>query len=318
MAEFPALPLFTDAYLGDTVHLTTIEHGAYLLLLMCMWRSNGTLPNNDKLLARYSKLSPSQWKRIKPILWPLFDVSNEGITQGRLSDELDYVKANSKKQSDRAKTRWNKQKGKSESIPVKQDGMQLLNDDDPNLLNFNDMEHTNASERQCHGNAPHPTHTPPTTYEGSISVTTESCPKSEPTPPKGGDINLFQKEFVEIWKAYPRKVKKEAALKAYIKARKQFDYNYICKPLRRFINATIAEGDPKSMVHLSTYLNEKRFDPDEDQEAAVTGRTPQRKTNGKSHNNRQQFDEAHREYARRIGSGEIDTGPDESDPFAGM
>ena len=43
MAEFPALPLWTDAYLGDTTHLTTIEHGAYLLLLMTAWRTADAL-----------------------------------------------------------------------------------------------------------------------------------------------------------------------------------------------------------------------------------------------------------------------------------
>lgn len=32
MAEFPALPLWTDAYIGDTAHLTNEEHGVYLRL----------------------------------------------------------------------------------------------------------------------------------------------------------------------------------------------------------------------------------------------------------------------------------------------
>lgn len=42
----------------------------------------------------------------------------------------------------------------------------------------------------------------------------------------------------------------------------------------------------------------------------------QQKSNGVK-NDRTQFDIAHREYARRIGSGEIHRGPDPSDPFAG-
>lgn len=107
MAEFPALPLWTDAYLGDTTHLTTIEHGAYLLLLMVAWRSkDGLLPNDDKLLARYSKLTTGQWKRIRPILEPFFSISSDGWRQGRLTDELMAVRQFSKSQSNNAKARW--------------------------------------------------------------------------------------------------------------------------------------------------------------------------------------------------------------------
>jgi hypothetical protein len=44
MAEFPALPLWTDAYLGDTRHLSQSEHGAYLLLLITAWRTPNCSP----------------------------------------------------------------------------------------------------------------------------------------------------------------------------------------------------------------------------------------------------------------------------------
>ena len=97
MAEHPFMPVATDAYLSDTTHLSTIEHGAYFLLLMCMWRSGGSLPDNDKLLARYTKLTAGQWRRIKPILMSFFTVKNgqimQGhlIMQGRLTDELNAV-----------------------------------------------------------------------------------------------------------------------------------------------------------------------------------------------------------------------------------
>ena len=62
MAEFPHLPLFTDAYLADTRHLTTEEHGAYLLLMMEAWRRpECSLPDDDRLLARLCGLSIERW-----------------------------------------------------------------------------------------------------------------------------------------------------------------------------------------------------------------------------------------------------------------
>jgi uncharacterized protein YdaU (DUF1376 family) len=104
VAEFPALPLWTDAYLGDTTHLTTIEHGAYLLLLMTAWRSRDcVLPDDDRLLARYSRLNAQQWKRMRPIIEAFFVVGNGVWRQGRLTDERGAVERHRQQQSEKGK-----------------------------------------------------------------------------------------------------------------------------------------------------------------------------------------------------------------------
>jgi uncharacterized protein YdaU (DUF1376 family) len=119
MAEFPKLGLWTDAYLGDTTHLTTIEHGAYLLLLIAMWRSEGTrLPGDDKMLARYARLTAGQWARIKPVIMPFFKSEDGFITQSRLTDEANAVRQHSKKQSDKAKARHLKDKETASAAAV--------------------------------------------------------------------------------------------------------------------------------------------------------------------------------------------------------
>jgi uncharacterized protein YdaU (DUF1376 family) len=110
MAEHPAMPFWTDAYIGDTKHLTTTEHGAYLLLLISMWRNDGYLPDDDRILARYAGVTAGQWKRMAPIIRPFLRSVGGKVTQGRLMDELSAVRQYSGKQSDRAKGRW---KGKA-------------------------------------------------------------------------------------------------------------------------------------------------------------------------------------------------------------
>lgn len=94
MAEFPAMPLWTDAYLGDTRHLSTFEHGAYLLLLIVAWRSpDGALPDDDRLLARYAGCTRGQWAKIGPTIRAFFNVENGQLLQSRLIDERKVVKS---------------------------------------------------------------------------------------------------------------------------------------------------------------------------------------------------------------------------------
>ncbi len=115
MAEFPAMPLFTDAYLADTTHLGEAEHGRYLLMLMHMWRApNQRFPNDDSWLARKFKQTV-EWvtEKLRPLICEFCQCDGNWITQRRLIREWNYVKKQSRRQSDAAKSRWDKKKNLS-------------------------------------------------------------------------------------------------------------------------------------------------------------------------------------------------------------
>lgn len=92
MSQAPSMPFFVDAYLADTGHLSTEEHGAYLLLLMAMWRRNGAVPDDDRDNARVTRMSTAKWGKIKNRLLPFLTLVDGEITQKRLQKEWNYVK----------------------------------------------------------------------------------------------------------------------------------------------------------------------------------------------------------------------------------
>lgn len=115
MAEFPAIPLWTDSYLADCSHLSDAEHGRYMLILIAMWRSpECRLPNDDEWLARKFRRTVEQVReQLRPIIAEFCKTDGNWIWQERLLRERQHVKKSSKKQSDRAKSRWNKDKDES-------------------------------------------------------------------------------------------------------------------------------------------------------------------------------------------------------------
>jgi uncharacterized protein YdaU (DUF1376 family) len=113
MAEFPAMPLWTDAYLADTRHLSTLEHGAYLLLLMEAWRRpTTTLPDDDRLLARLAGVSAEEWEAMREIILAFFqrDGRSRTLKQKRLFQEATYVREKSRSQRDKVLKRWEREK----------------------------------------------------------------------------------------------------------------------------------------------------------------------------------------------------------------
>jgi len=101
MSQFPSLPLFTDAYFGDTKHLTCEEHGAYLQLLMIAWRSPGCgIPNDDAKIARMIGLSAKRWQAIKPTIMAFWSLDEDGFwRQSRLTKERRWVAERSEKRA---------------------------------------------------------------------------------------------------------------------------------------------------------------------------------------------------------------------------
>jgi uncharacterized protein YdaU (DUF1376 family) len=87
MSKAPAMPMYWDAYLADTTHLTTEEHGAYMLLLAAMWRRNGSVLDDDKDNARILGLTPAKWRKVKARFVATisgFHADGDTITQEKL------------------------------------------------------------------------------------------------------------------------------------------------------------------------------------------------------------------------------------------
>lgn len=84
MSKAPSMPMFWDAYLADTTHLSAEEHGAYLLLLAAMWRRNGWVPDDDRDNARILGLTQAKWRKMKLRLAEFLTFENGHISQKNL------------------------------------------------------------------------------------------------------------------------------------------------------------------------------------------------------------------------------------------
>lgn len=84
MSERPWMPLNVEDYMSDTLHLSAAEHGAYLLLIMRYWKDGG-LPNDDRMVQRFSRLTPEQWEESRDVIAAFFD---EGWRHSRIDTEL--------------------------------------------------------------------------------------------------------------------------------------------------------------------------------------------------------------------------------------
>jgi uncharacterized protein YdaU (DUF1376 family) len=78
------MPLYVGDYLRDTRDLNTLQHGAYLLLIMHYWQHDA-LPTDDARLAAIAGLPVAQWRRIREPVQAKFA---EGWRHKRIEAEL--------------------------------------------------------------------------------------------------------------------------------------------------------------------------------------------------------------------------------------
>lgn len=158
MSAPPYMKLYVADYLGDTHHLGVVEHGAYLLLLMAMWRSGGSLPAADANLAKLARCTPDQWDEIRDSVLSYFKRSRSRLTHKRLGEELAKYENTSGKRSEAGK------RGASQKA-LKNNGPTLAIADQTNKQLPTYPEPESEEERQ-----------------------------EPPKPPKGGSDDLFGEE----------------------------------------------------------------------------------------------------------------------------
>lgn len=109
MKKPAATPIFGDAFLADTTHLTAEEVGAYFLLMLAAWRQDDcSLPDEDRVLARIARISLRKWRASSSATIMQFWSKNEDGRwfQKRLRKEWDYVREKSEQAAEAANLRW--------------------------------------------------------------------------------------------------------------------------------------------------------------------------------------------------------------------
>lgn len=102
MTEMPYMRFWVKDHIADTLHLTCLEHGAYVLLLLAMWNNGGQLPNDDAYLSRVCRLRGKSWAKARSAVMPFFDVKGDQIIQKRLVKELEDATDAATKNKERA------------------------------------------------------------------------------------------------------------------------------------------------------------------------------------------------------------------------
>ena len=239
MAEFPALPLFTDALLGDTLHLTNGQFGSYMLLLIVEWRTKDCrLPDDDDYLAKIARMDRRAWEKNKGIILAFFKKDKDGFWyQGRLVDERKYVEEQRRKNSKAGIASALKRKGR---------------------------DSTNVEPEDNENQTPTPTPTPtPIECSKEHSIPDE---KIEDTP-----INRFE----DWWKIFPtqRRGSKQKAEDAYRKALKRATEQEIHDGTLRYRESReVREGYAKGAA---AWLNDDRWTTDYSQRVGKQSRTEQ-------------------------------------------
>jgi len=238
MAEFPYMPLWTDAYLADTTHLTTIEHGAYLLLLMAAWRAGGYLPDDDRRLMRMAKVEYRQWRRLRPVMEEFWQIKDGQWSNARLLDELCESRQRRDTLSERGRAnalkRWNRGHASRNATAMPENAIQTHT--------HNQESDSNESLYIDH------------------SCSQASNPRALETNPRAitAEKARIEADFDDWWQIVPRKVGKGQARRAYHAARKKAAAEELTEGIRRYARS-LNGTEVAFIAHPATWLNGERW-----------------------------------------------------------
>ena len=259
-------PFHIGDYVSATRHLSWEEDAAYRRLLDTYYVQEKPLPADLRAVCRLVlATTDSQREAVRVVLDEFFELTEDGWINSRADAEIHAMREKQQKQRDKANKRWHKQgsePGNATAMPQHQ---------------TNDAA---ALKTDADAMPPTPTPTP--------------IPKEKdkpPLPPKGGE---GREDFDEFWQAYPKKVGKDAAWRAWKKLREPKNVLEAIKSSldwQRDSEQWTKDGG-QYIPNPTTYLNQGRWQDEKPEPVAV--RMPARKQDAQADDYESPWDRASR------------------------
>lgn len=121
----PYFPFYPDDFAsdGDVEAMSTAQVGAYMLLLCKAWREEpvGSVPDDDRRLARWARMTPEEWSEAKSAVLAPFALRTDGRWhQPRMEREFMKLRESSRRRAEAgavgAEKRWGKSKNDGKRI----------------------------------------------------------------------------------------------------------------------------------------------------------------------------------------------------------
>lgn len=124
----PYFKFFPKDFAADSAveAMSTQGVGAYILLLCKAWHEDppGSLPSDDRTLARFSRLSSDEWAEVKPEVLAAFTLGDDNrIHQKRMRREFEDLRSKAKQRQKAAQARWDKAKAEQEPCTSNADAL---------------------------------------------------------------------------------------------------------------------------------------------------------------------------------------------------
>ncbi len=154
MAALPYIQLYVADYLADTMHLTTEEHGAYLLLIMNYWQTGKPIPKAR--LQKIARLPSERWATVEDSLSEFFTDTGTEWVHERIERDLDAVhraqeqKVAAGKASAEARKRNRQQQNKRESNDRSTTADDLLEHEDNETSTNKDTDTDTEPDTETH------------------------------------------------------------------------------------------------------------------------------------------------------------------------
>lgn len=236
MSERPFMQFYPSDFIGDTMHLTPEQMGAYIRLLCSMWNAGGKLQDDDRKLATISGFSMKKWRAVGDDIRAFFVLENGVLTHNRMTKEIQKVD----RKSDLRRSAGAKG-GKA------------------NALKYNKQGEAKACDLLKHlpepyGKGEEPL--PPEPYKTKKTKAKKTAPNGAIA---GGDgLTKEFLDFWEKWKSVNGGGARQPAFKAWQKL-KPDERKQAAESSVGYFAAWRSECPDASALHGATYLNQKRW-----------------------------------------------------------